>query len=162
MRPLLAATASFVLLAGCGAQAGTDGVGFEGGDGTVTIVPVADRRPAPTLAGVSLSGDEVSTADHWSEIAGLRKHDLVSGKVERHDVGPARAAGEAVFVPATPDAGEDHGWVLTVVYDATRDSSDVLVIDATDFEAAPVATIQLPRRVPFGFHGTWIPGASLT
>ena len=68
MRPLLAAIASLVLLAGCGAQAGTDGVGFEGGDGTVTIVPAGDRRPAPVLAGVSLGGDEVSTADHAGKI----------------------------------------------------------------------------------------------
>jgi carotenoid cleavage dioxygenase len=99
------------------------------------------------------------TADWMSN--GLRKHDVVAGKVERHDAGPGRAVGEPVFVPAAPDAGEDEGWVLSVVYDAGTDSSDVLVIDATDFTAPPVATIHLPRRVPFGFHGIWVPGASL-
>jgi len=97
----------------------------------------------------------------WDVGNGLRKHDVVAGKVERHDVGAGRAAGEPVFVAASPDSGEDEGWVLTVVYDATTDTSDVLVIDATDFTAAPVATIHLRRRVPFGFHGTWVPGASL-
>jgi carotenoid cleavage dioxygenase len=51
--------------------------------------------------------------------------------------------------------------VLSVVYDAGRDASDVIVVDATNFTAAPVATIHLPRRVPFGFHGAWLPGASL-
>ena len=57
--------------------------------------------------------------------------------------------------------GEDEGWVLSVVYDAGRDSSDVIIIDATSFESEPVATVHLPRRVPFGFHGSWVPGATL-
>jgi carotenoid cleavage dioxygenase len=97
-----------------------------------------------------------------SGYANLRKHDLATGRTERHDVGPGRGAGEPVFVAATPDTGEDHGWVLSVVYDAGRDASDVIIVDATDFEAAAVATIHLPRRVPFGFHGSWIPGAFLS
>jgi carotenoid cleavage dioxygenase-like enzyme len=73
----------------------------------------------------------------------------------------AGAAGEPVFVPAAPDSGEDEGWVLSVVYDAARDASDVRIIDATDFKAPPVATVHLPRRVPYGFHGSWVDGASL-
>jgi carotenoid cleavage dioxygenase len=31
-----------------------------------------------------------------------------------------------------------------------------LVLDASAIDAAPVATVQLPQRVPFGFHGYWI------
>ena len=47
VRLLLIAGPPLVLLAGCGAQGSSDGVGFEGGDGTVTIVPArrASRRP---------------------------------------------------------------------------------------------------------------------
>jgi carotenoid cleavage oxygenase len=104
---------------------------------------------------------ETDVADSWIGHRGLRKHDLAAGRIERHDVGPGRAAGEPVFTAADADGGEDHGWVLSVVYDAARDTSDLIIVDATDFQAAPVATVHLPRRVPFGFHGTWIPGASL-
>ncbi|HEY8216036.1 MAG TPA: carotenoid oxygenase family protein [Acidimicrobiia bacterium] len=104
---------------------------------------------------------EQPIAEHWHDSGGLRKHDFVSGRVERHDVGPGRHAGEPVFAPASPDAGEDHGWVLSVVYDETTDTSDVIVVDATDFSAAPVATVHLRRRVPYGFHGMWLRGASL-
>jgi len=32
-----------------------------------------------------------------------------------------------------------------------------VVLDATDVRRAPVATVHLPRRVPFGFHGNWMP-----
>ena len=34
-----------------------------------------------------------------------------------------------------------------------------MIIDAQDFTAPPVATIHLPVRVPYGFHGNWIPDA---
>jgi carotenoid cleavage dioxygenase-like enzyme len=30
-------------------------------------------------------------------------------------------------------------------------------LHAQDFTGEPVATIHLPARVPFGFHGSWIP-----
>lgn len=91
--------------------------------------------------------------------AGLLRYDLDRGTVERHDVGAGRMAGEGVFVPGGP--GEDEGWVLSVVYDRETDRSDVLVIDAADFTGPPVATVHLPVRVPFGFHGNWIPAGSV-
>jgi carotenoid cleavage dioxygenase len=32
-----------------------------------------------------------------------------------------------------------------------------VVLDARDVAAGPVATVALPQRVPFGFHGNWMP-----
>jgi carotenoid cleavage dioxygenase len=84
------------------------------------------------------------------------KYDLASGKVEAHDFGPGRAPGEGVFVPASASAGEDEGWVLAYVYDASRDGSELVILDAARFAAPPVARIRLPQRVPFGFHGAWV------
>jgi carotenoid cleavage dioxygenase len=104
---------------------------------------------------------ETDVGDSWIGHHGLRKHDLAGARTERHDVGSGRAAAEPVFAASPSDTGEDAGWVLSVVYDAGRDTSDVIVVDATSFEAEPIATVHLPRRVPFGFHGSWIPGASL-
>ncbi len=49
--------------------------------------------------------------------------------------------------------------MLAFAYDPARDGSDLLVLDASSFTAPPVATIRLPQRVPFGFHGNWIPDA---
>jgi len=46
---------------------------------------------------------------------------------------------------------------MTYVYDAARATSDFVVLAAQDFAAPPVATVPLPQRVPFGFHGSWIP-----
>jgi carotenoid cleavage dioxygenase-like enzyme len=86
----------------------------------------------------------------------LFKHDLVARKNEVHDEGKGRVFLEPVFVPRTPEAAEDDGWVMAYVYDADRNASDVVIVAAQDFTAPPVATIHLPQRVPFGFHGNWV------
>lgn len=85
------------------------------------------------------------------------KHDLRSGTVDTHDFGPGRVPGEPSFVPSSDAAAEDEGYLLSFVYDAARDGSDLVVLDATDLGGDPVATVALPQRVPFGFHGSWIP-----
>jgi carotenoid cleavage dioxygenase len=90
-------------------------------------------------------------------MGGLMKHDLRDGKVALHHEGRARQFMEPVFVPASADADEDDGWVLAYLYDASTDRSDVVILHAQDFSAGPVATIHLPGRVPFGFHGNWVP-----
>ena len=91
----------------------------------------------------------------------LLKYDLANGSSEAHDYGKGRRPGEGVFVadPARQNGDEDGGWVMTYVYDEASDTSDLVIIDATDFTVPPVATIKLPRRIPFGFHGSWIPNA---
>jgi carotenoid cleavage dioxygenase-like enzyme len=87
----------------------------------------------------------------------LLKHDLSGGRSERHRSGVDRLFMEPVFVPRAADAAEDHGWVLAYTYEADTDRSSVVILDAQDFAAEPVATIALPARVPFGFHSSWLP-----
>ena len=100
-------------------------------------------------------------ADGFAMETALVKYDLVSGTTEEHSFGPGRVPGEGVFVPVSDDAGEDDGYVLAYVYDAGRDGSDLVILDASDFAASPVATVRLPQRVPFGFHGSWVADAEL-
>lgn len=85
------------------------------------------------------------------------KHDLERGTTEVHEYGPGRVTLEPVFVPAHEKAAEDEGWIMSYVYDATTDTSDVVILNAQDFTGEPVAVIALPQRVPFGFHGNWVP-----
>jgi carotenoid cleavage dioxygenase-like enzyme len=86
----------------------------------------------------------------------LRKHDLQEGRSETHSQGRHRHFLEPVFVPRSDDAAEDEGWLMAYVYDAQKDSSDVAILNAQDFAGEPLATIELPRRVPYGFHGNWL------
>jgi carotenoid cleavage dioxygenase-like enzyme len=83
----------------------------------------------------------------------LVRHDLESGTAEEHSFGAVAAPGgpaEAVFAPADSDRDELSGWYLSYVYDPVRDGSDLIIIDAADFQGKPVARVQLPRRVPYG------------
>jgi carotenoid cleavage dioxygenase-like enzyme len=86
---------------------------------------------------------------------GWIRHDLTTGSAVAHDLGNG-GPGEAVFVPATGAADESNGYYLGYVYDPARNGSDLVIIDASDFTGKPVATIKLPTRVPYGFHGNWI------
>jgi carotenoid cleavage dioxygenase-like enzyme len=92
----------------------------------------------------------------------LVRYDLTTGDAVEHAFGTAESPGgpgEAVFVPSTSGlADESSGWYIGYVYDPARDGSDLVIIDASDFAAQPVARIKLPQRVPYGFHGNWIAG----
>jgi carotenoid cleavage dioxygenase len=90
----------------------------------------------------------------------LFKHDLQSGVRRVHSFGPYRYAGEFVFVPAHADAAEDEGWLIGLVINAIDETTDLMIIDARDFEGAPQASIHIPHRIPPGFHGNWLPGES--
>lgn len=89
----------------------------------------------------------------------LLKHDLDRRTSEVRPLPSRGGSFEPVFVPAGPDAAEDDGWVLSLVYDADREGSDLLVANAADFTGEPQAVVHLPVRVPFGFHGNWVPDA---
>ncbi len=90
------------------------------------------------------------------------KYDTDRGVVARHELGENWHAGEAVFVPAADSSGEDEGWLLSIATNSDPAvASQLLVHDATDLAAKPVATVSLPRRVPAGFHGSWIPDGEL-
>ena len=85
------------------------------------------------------------------------KYDLRSGECRTHEFTDGGQAGEPVFAACPGADGEDEGWLLSFVYRPDRDESDLVILDATQIEADPVATIHIPHRVPVGFHGSWLP-----
>lgn len=87
---------------------------------------------------------------------GLVKYDLATGQSTRHSHGDGRFGGEGVFVSRPEPKSEDDGWVLSYVQDEASGKSELIVIDAMDFTAPPLARVWLPVRVPYGFHGCWI------
>jgi carotenoid cleavage dioxygenase-like enzyme len=54
--------------------------------------------------------------------------------------------GEPIFVPPR--------YVLSLVYRAADDRSDLYVLDADRLQT--IARLPLPHHVPPGFHGTWV------
>jgi carotenoid cleavage dioxygenase-like enzyme len=89
---------------------------------------------------------------------GLLRYDLTGGETQYHDFGEGRTPSEFALA-AVPGAGTDEGWLIGFVYDRARDASELAIFDAQRVRAGPVARILLPKRVPQGFHGAWIPGA---
>jgi carotenoid cleavage dioxygenase-like enzyme len=91
----------------------------------------------------------------------LLKYDLTTGACTEHHLGEGVRGGEPVFAPRSPDAAEDDGWVMAIVHDTATERSKLVIIDAQDFAAPPVAVVHLPQRVPYGAHGNWVPTGTL-
>ena len=99
--------------------------------------------------GSEATGIEFATA--------LLKHDLAAGRTETRTFGAGSHVGEFVFVPSAPDAAEDDGVLMGLVHRDDTGRTDLEVLDASTLES--VATVHLPVRVPYGFHGNWVPTA---
>jgi carotenoid cleavage dioxygenase-like enzyme len=88
----------------------------------------------------------------------IMKVNTETGDIARHDFGN-KVAGEPTFIPRRPNGGEDDGYLAIFAFDPINRSSDLLLLDAAHIDAAPVAVIRLPQRVPQGLHGNWVPQA---
>lgn len=139
------------------------------GAATVAEVEISDRpqefpRHNPKVGGQPYQFG-YSSGVQYEETMQLHtntyKVDLHSGNVTEHDHGVGRGGAEPVFIARDGGTAEDDGWLMVLVYDANRNGSDIVLLDAQDVTAAPVATIQLPQRVPFGFHGDWVSDSSV-
>lgn len=75
---------------------------------------------------------------------------------------------EPFFVPrGTHDGGdeataEDFGYVLCLVHEESTGVSKLLVMDAQSPSLELVASVKLPSRVPYGFHGWFVNEDQLT
>ncbi|MEY4579369.1 MAG: hypothetical protein RL701_4072 [Pseudomonadota bacterium] len=91
------------------------------------------------------------------EFDSLVHADLKTGKRTIRQLQPGEKAGEPVFVPRHASAAEGDGYILATIYSSAEDRSSLGIFQAQDIAAEPVAMLELPRRVPAGFHGNWIP-----
>ncbi|KAH9710190.1 Carotenoid 9,10(9',10')-cleavage dioxygenase 1 [Citrus sinensis] len=109
--------------------------------------------------------------DSIAKVTGIIKFDLhaepdeektkleVGGNVRGiFDLGPGRFGSEAVFVPREPGTSseEDVGYLIFFSHDEKTGKSSVNVIDAKTMSADPVAVVELPQRVPYGFHAFFV------
>ena len=109
--------------------------------------------PTRYLYTIAASGQDEPLA------SAVYKHDFMTGQRHAHDFGRNQVPGEFVFVPAEHGSSEDDGWLMGLVIDVERDTTDLVLLDARKIESPPVARVHLPHRIPPGFHGNWIPSA---
>jgi carotenoid cleavage dioxygenase-like enzyme len=86
----------------------------------------------------------------------LYKYDLGDGNRQVQDLGKGVHGAEPVFAASSDSAKDDDGFVLSLTHDSKTNKSSFLVLDAQNFSSAPLAIIELPQRIPFGAHGSWL------
>ena len=84
------------------------------------------------------------------------KYDLKNNTSEVYEYGFGKFGAEPVFVAAEGAKSEDEGYLLSLVYNQETDNSDLIILNAKEPKSGPLATVHLPQRVPFGFHGEWV------
>ncbi|KAK1399237.1 9-cis-epoxycarotenoid dioxygenase [Heracleum sosnowskyi] len=102
----------------------------------------------------------LAIAEPWPKVSGFAKVDLFSGKVQKFFYGDEKYGGEPLFLPRTPNSeNEDDGYILAFVHDEKAWKSELQIVNAMTLELE--ATVKLPSRVPYGFHGTFISAKDL-
>ncbi|KAJ6816479.1 putative 9-cis-epoxycarotenoid dioxygenase 1, chloroplastic [Iris pallida] len=98
----------------------------------------------------------LAIAEPWPKVSGFAKVDLSTGEVEKFMYGENKYGGEPYFVPreGSSTGREDDGYVLAFVHDEETAESELQIVNGTDMRLE--ATVKLPSRVPYGFHGTFI------
>ncbi len=84
------------------------------------------------------------------------RYDLADGTKKVHRFPAGVTVCEPVFVPEARAKSEDDGFIFTFAHRAGDSAGLFVILDARDIEGKPLATVQLPRRVPAGLHGSWI------
>ncbi len=124
-----------------------------------------DDRPAdfPRLAdrdvGVDARYGYMLSFGLDSPFGEVLKYDLSNDSTATHRFPEGHSAGEPTFVAAADGTQPDDGWIMDYVHDAGTDTSYLAILDASNIAGEPVAEVHLPRRIPTGFHGSWIPDA---
>jgi carotenoid cleavage dioxygenase-like enzyme len=93
---------------------------------------------------------------------GIVKYDVETGRTQKYLWGAGRTANECPYAPRVGARDEDDGYVVSFVADANAGGAgEVVILDAKNIEAGPLARVKIPQRVPVGFHAIWIPGEQL-
>ncbi len=106
----------------------------------------------------------LAIAEPWPKVSGFAKVDLVTGEVKKYIYGPNCYGGEPTFVPRSSDplAAEDDGCILAFMHNESTGQSELLVVDAASPSLQLEASVKLPSRVPYGFHGTYVTAKELS
>jgi carotenoid cleavage dioxygenase len=96
-----------------------------------------------------------SSGEPTGQFDAVTKVDFTTGSEQTHVYGTHAVAGEAVVAPDPTGRDEDSGWLCNFVTDRTTMTTDFVVLDAQTLDE--VGRARIPQRVPFGFHGNWLP-----
>ncbi|KAB1222596.1 9-cis-epoxycarotenoid dioxygenase NCED1, chloroplastic [Morella rubra] len=103
----------------------------------------------------------LAIAEPWPKVSGFAKVDVSTGEVKKYIYGDRKFGGEPFFLPRDPNSEkEDDGYILAFVHDERTWKSELQIVNAMNLQLE--ASVKLPSRVPYGFHGTFVESKNLT
>ncbi|KAF8086088.1 hypothetical protein N665_0635s0019 [Sinapis alba] len=106
--------------------------------------------------------------DGISKVTGIIKFDLhaeaetdktmlqIGGNIKGiYKMGHGIYGSDPIYVPRETTE-EDDGYLIFFVHDENTGKSSVNVIEAKTMSSEPVAVVELPHRVPYGFHALFV------
>jgi len=148
-RLLLLVLAAALSLTACSSGAGSDaGVGFVAGNGTITSIAAADRKPPGAVSGDTLDGQHVNLSDYLGKVVVIN--------VWGSWCGPCRAEAPMLAQAARDYAGKD---VVFLGIDSRDTSTENALAFVRTFDV-PYPSIYDPTgRALLAFRGTVAPNA---
>ncbi|KAF3771467.1 putative carotenoid cleavage dioxygenase 4 [Nymphaea thermarum] len=115
----------------------------------------------PKFQGIKNRYAFMAKGDSNGKFSGIVKLDFDSAGgndcvVAARSFGERCFAGEPFFVGKEEGRDEDDGYVLTYTHDEGSGESRFMVMDAKSPTLDIVASVKLPQRVPYGFHGLFV------
>ena len=83
--------------------------------------------------------------------------DMESGKTAVHDFSANKFVGEPVYIPTRADGEENDGVVVSLIFDAEANRTEIVGLDARDLAARPLFTARLRHHIPYSLHGYFTP-----
>jgi carotenoid cleavage dioxygenase len=89
---------------------------------------------------------------------GLVKYDIRTGSFVAYSGGSQFFYNEPGFAPRNNAQAEDDGYLVTIAWNPQDARSEIHVFEASGggLGQGPIARVVLPRRVPNGFHATYV------
>lgn len=84
------------------------------------------------------------------------RFDMEARRAEFLELAPTQALDECVFVPKRGASREGEGYLLGVADDLAGQGSQLIVADAENLPAGPIARATLPMRAGPKVHGCWV------
>ncbi|KAJ0080717.1 hypothetical protein Patl1_10047 [Pistacia atlantica] len=102
----------------------------------------------------------LAIAEPWPKVSGFAKVDLSTGEVKKYIYGDSKYGGEPFFLPTDANSeNEDDGYILAFVHNEKTWKSELKIVNANNLQLE--ASVKLPSRVPYGFHGTFVEAKDL-
>nr|TKS08701.1 hypothetical protein D5086_0000100000 [Populus alba] len=108
----------------------------------------------------------LAIAEPWPKCSGIAKVDLETNEVTKFIYGAGRFGGEPCYVPKNGNVGDNgrsdddgEGFIMGFVRDEEKGRSELVIVNSSSM--SQVASVKMPTRVPYGFHGAFVSEADL-